>query len=505
MTNIDNYTNPLEDIEGKIESVKDWTMPVPMTSSTVKVLDSLIKEYGEEVRKTKDDEDAINAIKDFSNKLKATYSGHWLRNEYNPIFDKDTALFTQSIQSESGPIRIQGQSINPGKGLTGDSAIIAIQNLMGIGRPTKIPLWHSGIVLTIANFKENEMLSLNHSLNEQRIELGYSTQAFLFSGTDVNIVMEVVDFILDHVIATNIKGWMKGDKEELKELILVSDIQALCAGALDSIYPSGYPTERHCINGGTDKCTYKPTLKRKIGELEFHTDSLLRFNRTMWVDTNRVSLEAKQHMAMPVGTHTTEDILKYQKSFNNVDNLSSTVDMASGTVRMAFQIPTLNRYEQIGSLWITGVMDMVDRAMAAVNDSDKKLRASKRRNFIKDYEFILRFQKHTAWIKSIQYSTGEADAEATIIEDAKTIFSLMGTLAQSEALVKTITKDIDKYREDTQVSFTGIPNYVCPSCGTPQVEGEEAKHSLIPMDMVTYFFTLMAWRLGRITQAQMEL
>jgi hypothetical protein len=376
---------------------------------------------------------------------------------------------------------------------------------MGVGRPTKIPLWHSGITVTVANFKENEILSLNHSLNEQRMELGYATQGFLFSASDVNIVMEIVDFVLDHVISTNLKGWVQGDKNILKELILVTDIQTLLAGALDAIYPSGYPTERHCINSGTEKCDHKPKFKRTVGGLEFDTDSLLRFNRTMWTDTNRITLESKQHMAAGSGSHEKADILKYQTSFNLINNLSEPVVINGARIQLSFQQPNLVKYEQVGSLWITGVMDMVDKSMSGVADNDKKTRVSKRRGFIRDYEYVLRFQKHAAWVKSIQYSKDEEGSEPVVITDAKTIFALLGELSQDEELVTKATKEINKYRENVQVTFTGIPNFSCPSCGASQIEGEPHKHSLIPMDMVSYFFTIMAWRLGRIAQVQMEL
>lgn len=505
MTKINDYVDPFVGVEDKLESVKDWVMQVPMSSSTIKELETLIANYSEEVRKTKDAADAKDAIKDFTDKLRSTYTGHWLRGEYTNVLNREKLVLSQSVDSESGPIRIQGQTVSANKAISGTSALIALQNLMGVGRPTRVPLWHSGIVLTLANFKENEMLSLNHSLNEQRMELGYATQAFLFSGGDVNLVMEIVDFVLEHVISTNIKGWIQGDIGMLKELILVSDVQALMSGALDAIYPSGYPTERHCINSGTDKCDYKPKLKKTVTGIEFDVDSLLRFNRTLWIDTDRLPLEAVQHMSMPSASHDKTAIVKYQKLVNIVNNLSDPVVINGASIKIALQQPTLATYEHGGTLWIAGVKDMVNKAMAGVEDTDKKTRANKRRRFIQDYEYVLRFQKHAAWVKSIQYGRVGDEEEVGLVEDPKTIFSIMGELAQNEDIVVAANAAINKYREDTQLSFTGIPNYSCPSCGAAQVTGEDAKHSLIPMNMVQYFFTIMAWRLGRIAQAQMEI
>jgi hypothetical protein len=500
-----NYTSPFESIEDSIALVKDWTVPVPMSETTVKEIGELITEYTKEVMGKLDEDDAIAAIKEYSSKLKSIYTGHWLRGEYSSLFVKEGAAFNQTVDSESGPIRIQGQQMSNKSATTGASAIIALQNMMGVGRPTKIPLWHSGVVLTVGNFKESEMLSLNHTLNEQRMELGYATQGFLFSGNDVNLVMEVVDFVLDHVIATNVKDWIQGDKATLKELILVSDVPSMLAGSLDSIYPSGYPTEKHCINSGTDKCDYKGGVKMEIGNLEFTPDSLLKFNRTVWVDTNRVSLEAKRHMSSAMGSRSKESILSYQASFNSTDNLSEVLELGEAKLRLSYQQPNLKRYESTGLYWIAGITDMVEKAMKAVNGADNKTRAAKRRDFIKDYEYILRFQKHAPWIKSIQYGLDLESDDVVVVTDIKTIFGLMEEIAQNEKLVNLATESVNEYKTDTQVSFTGIPNFKCPSCGTSQVTGEEAKHGLIPMDMVSYFFTIMAWRLGRIATAQMAL
>jgi len=231
---------------------------------------------------------------------------------------------------------------------------------------------------------------------------------------------------------------------------------------------------------------------------------LLRFNRTIWTDTSRISLEQKQHMGMPMGSVEKSDVLSYQKKINTVENLSEDISAGEGFIRFSLQQPTLATYEQSGSLWITGVIDMVDRAMGTVDGNDQKDRAKKRRQFIKNYEYVLRFQKHAPWIKTIAYGKSLDDENTIVVSDIKTLFSLMGELSQDEELVTKATAAIDKYREASQITFAGIPNYTCPSCGSPQHDPEKTKHGLIPMNMVQYFFIIMDWRLGRIAQVLRE-
>lgn len=500
------YKDPFDLVEDKMAQIKDWTMPVPMSESTLKTLHELITDYTKAMVEKLDEKDVEAAVTAYAERLGTVYRGHWLRGEYSKVFTKEESDFKQYVDSENGPLRIQGQAVNPKSATTGPSAIIALQNMMGVGRPTRIPLWNSGVVLTVGNFRESEMLSLNHALNEQRVELGYATQGFLFTGNDVKIVMGVVDFILDHVIATNIKDWIKGDKSVLKELILVSDIQALCAGSLESIYPSGYPTEHSCVNTGTDKCSYKGGIKMEIGNLEFSPDSLLRFSRTIWTDTARIDIEAKRHMAAPAGTHPIATIRAYQTRVNTADNLSGVIKVNDAQIRLSYQQPNLKTYEEVGLYWITSVVDMVDKTMSAVKTTDREDRAKKRRGFISDYEHILQFQKQAAWIKSIQYGVDLSGDDVTVVNDIKTIFNLLEELSQNPGVVKEATADVNRYKTDTQLSFAGIPNFKCPSCGDSQLKDDvDNKHGIIPMDMVSYFFTIMEWRLARIAMAQMEI
>lgn len=497
------YKDVFDDVEGKLKRVKDWGIPCPMTALESEAVEGLMQRYAANIRKTMSDKEAVEAIKVFANRIKVTYTGHWMNKEYDRIF-KDNDELTQSVKSEKGPIRIQGQSIgSPGSTLTGPTALMALQSAMGVGRPTKIPLWHSGIVLTVSNFKESEILGLSHSLNEQRIELGYATQGFLFSGSDVNLVMTIVDFILDHAIACNLNGWMQGDRSVLKSLILVSDIPALLAGGLDSMYPSGYPSERHCKNTGTEKCDYVSPLELDVSNYTFKVDSLLRFGRTLWVDNSRIPLSARQHMSAPTGAHEESHIREYQETFNTVNSLTDPIPMGDVDIQIALRQPNLSTYEEAGNLWITGVLDMVDGAMAKFNESGREVRAKKRREYIAQYEYVLRFQKHAAWVSSIQW--GEDLSESpSIANDPKTIFDLMEGLTSDSTMVKIATDAINRYREDTQVTFTGITNFKCPVCGESQVEGTQLKHGIIPMDMVGYFFMLMGYLSMRLTSAQME-
>ena len=489
-------SNPFKDVSTEPNvRVRDWVFPVPMEATTVEKLDQLIRSYALEAEANMSESAAREAVQNYANHLRQMYLGHWRHGQYADLFTRTGAEFVQSIDSDKGPIRIGGQNVALGgsQAMSGPSAIMAIQNALGIGKPTKVPCWSSGLVLTLGNFKTSEILSLNLALVETRAEIGYETGGMLFSGGDVNIVSEIVDFILDHVIATNIRGWMVGDKAVLKKLLKVMDIPALLAGALTSIYPSGYPTVHKCKNTGTSKCDYSPSLEVDIDGIEFKVDSLLDFKKVVWTDRTRISPKARRFMSAGNNVHTVEQIEEYQDEFNTLEPLSAPLSDTGAVIRIAFQQPNLETYEKVGRLWINGVMEMVNGAMDRITDADRDTRRTKRINFIRNYQHALRLQKHAAWIKNLQMHV-PGEEEPRLVTDTDTLFSSLETLAEDKALAANIIEAVDKYRVESQVTFTGIPNYVCPSCKEPQLDPSEAEHGLIPMDMVAYFFTIMVWK-----------
>ena len=497
------YKDVFDPIEGKLKSIKDWVIPVPMTEAEVGEMDELVESFAKDAEAKMDPEDAKKAIMDYANRIRITYIGHWLNGEYHRIFERPEKL-SQKVESEKGPIHITGQAIaNKDTTLAGPAALMALQSTLGIGKPVKIPLWHSGVVVTVSNFKETESMALAHAIDEQRMELGYATQGFLFSGKDVNIVSEIVDFVLRHVITTNIKGWLVGDIAVLRELILVNDIPSLLAGALEAMYPSGYPTERQCKNSGTDKCDYRAASIIDLNSTEFRIDTLLRFGRCVWTDNRRISSAAARHMSAGSGMRDKEHILEYQKAFNTTEPLSKKVNMDDAEITIALQQPNLERYINLGQQWIDSVIGMVNNTVNQFNDLSESARVEKRKQYIAQAQHMQRLQKEAGWIKTIQFKKVE-DEQPFLVEDDATIFNLLETLAENPTVADAILDRINRYKEDTQVSFTGIPNYRCPVCGESQVEGKMLKHGIIPMDMVGYFFTIVGYQTLRITSDQIE-
>lgn len=492
---VDKFFNPFShDLTN--HTLKATPITVPMAHYTPAELDAVDEEFEQRIHKEHSDENVKNALlNNFRSYKQDMAMGTWYNGTYDDFFTREGSEFTQRVDSEKGPLGIATQSLTTsGANLTGPSALMALQNVMGQGKPTRVPLWSSGIAVTLAGFKESEILTLSMALTEARAEIGYESGGLLFSAGDTNAVSDIVDFVLSHVIATTIRGWTKGDIETLKAHILVTDIPALLTGALVTIYPSGYPALHTCKMAGSEICDYEPQIKQDTIGAEYSVDSLIDFKRTLWVDTSRINKAMRTHMSAKDNTHTLEQIRQYQETNTPVEGITKEIN----GVRLILSVPTIAKYTDYGRRWINNVLNMTNEVMDNVRTGTAAERKKKRQGVIRQYQRVLRVQRYAAWVSSIQFGNfDDMDSDPTTIDEENSLFSALETLASDDEISKHLIDAVGNYKKASQNSFNGIPNYKCPSCGTPQVEPSETKHSLIPINMVSYFFIIMVWRWAR--------
>ena len=104
-------------------------------------------------------------------------------------------------------------------------------------------------------------------------------------------------------------------------------------------------------------------------------------------------------------------------------------------------------------------------------------------------------RQYAHFVKSITY----LDNEYT---DRETIESIISDVSSSDELRKRFQDEIKDFIDDSTVALIAIPTYKCPSCGREQREAREGKHmlGLIPIEVMSNFFTLAAQKIRRIGQ-----
>lgn len=494
------YASPLSDLKSKgdpafipVQIPMDYATREELTENTI-TFNRLVKQHVPSEKQA-----AVRAYQRYS--VDSTYQGHWIDGGiYGDIFKNPEADFKQVVNGPKGPIRQRILDVTDNGGLSGKKAVLAIRSVMGQGKPGLIQLWRTGLSLTVGNFKESELLELEMSLSGTRVEMAYEYSDIHFNTTDAKALVDVTNFVLDHVTHCNLEGWQPGDITAIKRVLRISDIIVMLAGALASIYPTGYPVSLHCKNSGLPSCSQKPTSIVKLDNYEYSLDSLMDFKKTALVDTNRLTQAAIAQMSRRDVDLTPAQLTSY---FNDLDSKSkhktALLIQGNGSIEVEFEEPTFFDYERITNNWIGDVRNMVERALTRLSDEDPESIKNYRSNYIIRSQKALRMQRAAPWVKSITLSGAEDDMDAkpVVIDDLETINETLDVLGDNNDIESQFIDSLNAYKSEVQISYTGISSFECPSCKTHQSLDANKQPTLIPMNMVDYFFTIMVLRWER--------
>lgn len=479
---------------GKV-SEKDICHPLPNHTVTKEQINELIANLWVMAKEFEDDKVKLDILEGIRQNF-----GQLLTNTFGEEFTgffKDVNSISQYLTGDKGQqlrIKYADDPNFSNETLSGMAAIRYVKSLTGGGRSTKVPLNDSGIILTLDSFTEEEMLELNFGLIHNNIELGRETRGAVFTGDDVHIVMVLVEFILAHVVETNVK-----EKINLLKYILVSDIPTLLTGALSAIYPNGYPIIHACVNKVKDACDYMITSKKRDNG-DYEPDSMLDFNKMLWVKTDLFSMEDILHMSAGKNAHTLSDIKAYQNRRAETyraryDNTSVLWEDDKSSISVAYRTPTLYDYGLMANEWIQNAKVMAERAINNSAESIDGDRIRVRNKLMGEYSVVTELVKHAAWIQYL-ITTEKVNGEEIpkTISDKSSVTKILANLSRQDGISEKLEVSLLKFKENNISSFTGINNFECPVCHTGQTDPNSPTPSLIPINMVGYFFSIITWR-----------
>jgi len=364
--------------------------------------------------------------------------------------------------------------------LSGDAGVAKFTASLGIGSITQIPLWHSGISVTINPPKDDELINLEIALANNQIELGRETNTLIYSNYSVVFNRLVTDFIIDHIIGTTVK--LDADSD-LRDLIKVQDLPILVLGLINSIYPEGYNITRTCKNtlvldnDGKPLCDYIAvgTVKPK---------RLLKVNRKSL--TNKALL----HMSKRSPNSTTIDEVKeYQLSISALEDEEVTLTGSNGTkINMTLSTPTLADYIDNGEAWIDNVISKTE-SIFTDSDSDEI-----KNNKVRDTLNAVILGIYNVYIKKITHSDGST------VEDRETIDRVLDSISSDSSILTGYLDYIKSYIDKTAIAIVATPNYTCPACAAKEQDADQAEikkgafKEFLPINVLEHFFDLSALR-----------
>jgi len=400
---------------------------------------------------------------------------------------EEDSVWTQVIRSQQGEPNSAGITAGSptfgereGNGaLEGAAAMAYLQNMLGTGQVSRFPLWHSGIWLTLKAPSEDALLELDTRIAQEKISLGRLTQGLAYSNTQVYMASHLINFALDHVIDCSVKDFTPA---ELKKRILATDLPPILLYLLTTIYPSGYRYSRPCLN--------------HPGKCHHIVEEVLNLARLNWTKTTALNQSQRAHMQRKHSKFTDLELDNYRNQHGYLNKRTAvlkSVDRQAGTVTTSVElkVPTLAEYEASGFAWIEGIVSATDDAFGS------QMNETERDNYIMAQARVTSLRQYAHWIERITFS------DDRVIEDRKTLESVIGTLTGDLEVSKNFIDAVRNFIDAATISLVAIPYYTCPQCGEPgeRIEGNDKPH-LIPLNVESIFFTLLAHRLeGLLTRS----
>ena len=389
-------------------------------------------------------------------------------NVFKGSIERAEALWRQNVEHEGeklGAAKPRSKSTGGPSQLSGDKAVFKLTDAMGLGTVVQVPLWHTGIWVTLKAPSDGALLELERSIAFEKIELGRHTNGVVFSNSSVYVVNRLVNFVLEHVYDSSLKTT---STKALKREILTTDLPLLVWGIVCAIYPNGYPLSQPCTSD--------------VESCQNVTEEMLNITKLCWTDNNALSGKQKAHMADRSRRFQHEDLVNYQQEHNTPQSRTVNINDA---VSVRLSVPTLDMYESAGFKWVDGIVRLVEDSF------DQEIKGDDRNRYITEQGMATALRQFSHWVKEI--TIGEDN-----VVDRDTIDSLLDRLSSDRDASETLFAEINKLIDDSTLSLVAIPQYQCPKCGGNQAHAHPKYPNLIPLGVAALFFTLLGQRIERM-------
>lgn len=354
----------------------------------------------------------------------------------------------------------------------------------GVGSPQTQYLPDSMIRVTIGNISEKDILRLMNELAQARRDLGFNHKGAVFTATDCKLLCIITEFCLSHVTHSTLR---ETNMETLMQALVVTDVFALAACALASIYPEGYPYFFACIDA--EECGYK-----SFNPSGTDIDDIpgLDYAKLTWFNWKKFTPARHRFLNAPNGTHTLEQVLTEQERYNAPFEVGPFNDSGDSLIRMKIKKPSYLYYREVTFSWIADITSSVDEVLNETSNSKSPVAARNARiSMINQQVYRLNMQKHRAWIVEISDST-EGDIIIADTDDA--IEGALDSLVSDDEVARNADKLMQKAKNTITTSMTGIPVFNCPKCNKGQHSEDSAYKSIIPRSVIADFFYITELR-----------
>ena len=484
MAIVDDFAPEQPEEENKVPEVQINTLPPNYALDGVysKLMEGGVDETKENLILPSDQNDLVRErvlkvstkSKDFNTRWLSVLQGAMesvaYGNAFVPTVNRKDAQFNQKVDSSVGPLfmGLAKAKVNPNQKLTGENLRLMIRQSLDLGGTYNVPLWHSGFWVRFKAPSEAAILELYRALTEEKVSLGRSTYGLIFANNTSFSSAAMLNFCEEHILSTSLA---LPEGESIKKYLSVLDLPTLFWGMVCSIWPTGVQYQRACTHD-PEKCDHV-------------VSELLDPSKLLFVDKTRLTARQVAHMTKrDKGSVTVESLTIYKDEFLNGQPKAIKFN---DDLSLVIAIDSAQEHIDSGYRWVSEIEETYPNVLI----QDEKERDD---YLIKQAKATV-MRQYAHFVKSLTYM----EVEYT---DRKDIEDVVGDLSADDDLRKIFQDQIKEFIDDSTVSVIAIPTYKCPSCGKEQREAKEGEYlqGLIPIEVMSNFFTLAVQKIRRIEQ-----
>lgn len=400
-----------------------------------------------------------------------------LNNVYVDSLNDPNNEYVNGLEFGGAKLNTRSINISTNVKLTQESALARIYGLLGVGEVVQVPLWHSGIWVTIRPIKQKDFVNLYNALTISTVRLGRDTNSLIYSNYSVIFTRIVTEFILANITEHTLD--LKDD-ESLLDFIKVQDLYPLANGIISAMYPKGLDIVKSCVNSlKLDPKTNEPLCDYSIAA---KVDS----KKLLWVNRKALDKYMINHMSKrTAGSVSSAEVKEYQERLRARSTTVVSGTSTTGTkVDFTMKVPYLREYIDAGEKWVQTLISDTEKLYTPQDtDQDKVTKLS-------DAIMASRLSTYHAYIEKVTFT--DTKGVETTFDNSDAIKEVLDTISGDQDLFMDVLNHIGKFFTNSAIAVVATPNFICPKCQASQGEPDTAKpfKEFIPLNVIENFFDL---------------
>jgi len=481
------WINELLQLKNKIKGLEDKKKKIEADLSLLLKDDDGKKEKEEELTKIdKEISELSEGITSFTEEDKVAQLIHSKSRE----FHRDT-IITPDKQSNDNII--DGTKLGPRNSIvkkipvgvvTGNLAMGIARNQTGMIIDSVITLLNSGFTLYISPFRDSDIIAFFKKIEDVYVSVSSATGGLLLDNYAVILKAKILEFIEPFFSGASIDVPLS----EIKNYILPQDMDAIVLAATKMIYPKGVKVNISCKNSmvpiKTEDGKTVPKCNKSFSAIMDPNGCLINIGKDKLTHSQIITISKTIKNTVSV-----EEIHKYREDMVAFKDKTFTITHYNGgTTTFTLGVPE-NIVESMNdvNLFINVVEKEIDNIFVNGTAGDDESRPDIEKLLVAGAELTA----YLNWFKSIEMATA-------IVTDKPTLLSVLQIYSESEEF-HTIREQLFTYMHTARMSYVGLPEYVCPSCGEKNTG--DSLNEFIPIDIVLLFIVLGSQRIEGMTRS----